>query len=175
MRDDDEEVDERGRQPEREDRRADEPPAVRDRVPDAEAADGERDLLLRRGGEQRRDPERHETVVVEEPDREQDQRHREADRVRPRVGEGVELRRRVDEIHGREAGRGALVSEPLAGEPVHGEGARGDCEGLDDEQHQRARPDPPERSEQREERVDVDSEPHELVPVLGRVTRRKWP
>ena len=120
MRDDDDEVDERGREPERDDRGADEPPAVGDRVPDAETADGKRDLLLRGGGEQRRDPERDEAVVVEEPDREQDQRHREADRVRPRVGEGVELRCGIDEVRGRKTGRCTLVPEPLAGEPVHG-------------------------------------------------------
>src|SRR5579862_8192716 len=85
MGDDDEEIEQRGCEPEREDRRADEPPTVRDRVPDAETADGERDLLLGGSREQRRDPERYEAVVVEEPDSEQDQRHREADCMWPRA------------------------------------------------------------------------------------------
>ena len=84
VRDDEEEVHERRGEPEREDRGADERPAVRDGVPDAEAADREPDLLLRRRSEHRRDGEGNEAVVVEEPDREQDQRNREADGVRAR-------------------------------------------------------------------------------------------
>ena len=74
------------------------PPSFADRVPDPETADGGRDLLLRRRGEQREHGEENQPVLVEEPDREQDQRNREADRVDPDRRERVELRRRVEQV-----------------------------------------------------------------------------
>ena len=80
----------------------DEPPAVRTayQMPRQPTASGISSFVV--AASSANDRERNEPVLVEEPDREQDQRNREADRVESRRGERVELRRRIEEIRERE-------------------------------------------------------------------------
>jgi hypothetical protein len=69
------------------------------------------------------------------------------------------LRRRVEQVDEREGETAAVAAEVLAPEPEHGQRPERDGDRLDDEQHLRARPDPPERREEREDRVEVRGEP----------------
>ena len=78
------------------------------------------------------------------------------------------LRRRVEQVDEREPERGAVAAEVLAREPEDGQRAERDDDRLDDEQHLRARPDPPERREGGEDRVEVRGEPRDLPPVAAR-------
>ena len=74
-------------------------------------------------------------------------------------------RRRIGEIHEREAEPGARRPEVLAREPVDRDRSEPDSDGLDDKEHVRARPDPPQRREQGEDRVDVRAEARHLVAL----------
>ena len=170
MRDHPQEVEERDEESRREYAETEQPMASSDRVPDPEAADREGKLLLRREGEQRDDRERDESVLVEEPDRIEDERHRERDRVEAVADrEGVELRRGIEEIGKRELCARARRVEVLAREPEDRKRAAGHRERLQHEQDRRARRDPDQRRQQDEERVDVGAEPAVLVPVQRRV------
>ena len=81
-------------------------------------------------------------------------------------------RRRVHEVHEGEADSRARRPEVLPREPVHGQCSERDRDRLDDEQHLGARPDPPERGEEHEDRVDVRPEPRDLVTVEVSHTQR---
>src|SRR6478609_11214361 len=97
-----------------------------DRVPDPEASDREGELLLCREREQRDDRERDESVLVEEPDRVEDERHRERDCVEAVPDrEGVELRRGIKEIGKRELCARPRRVEVLARQPEDRERATG--------------------------------------------------
>ena len=82
--------------------------------------------------------------------------------------QGQPLRRRVEQVGEREAERRAARAEVLVGEPVDGKRTERDRRCLDDEQHVRARPDQPERSEGGEDRVEVRSETGDLVAAQVR-------
>ena len=60
----------------------------------------------------------------------------------------------------------------LARQREDGEGARRDGDGLDDEEHVRAGPDPPQRREEDEDRVDVRREPGDLLALEVRDAKR---
>jgi hypothetical protein len=80
------------------------------------------------------------------------------------------LHRGVDQVGKRKERCGAFGAQVLAREPEHRKGAERDGHGLNDEEHRGARPDPPERSEGGEQRIDVGAETVDLVAVqLGDV------
>ena len=145
-------------------------------VPDAHPGDHERDLLLRQRGQRGEDGEGNEAVLVEVPEGKEQERARERDGVE--LVQREPLHGRVEQIRQREAERGPLRAEVLAGEPEHRERAERDRDGLGREEHARARPEPPERREEDEDRIDVRAEPRDLlalevrhrqrVPVRGR-------
>ena len=91
------------------DRRARVPPAVGDGVPDAEHGHGEADLLLRQAGRTGAEGEGQQAVLVEEPDRAEQERRRERDGVE--VVDDEPLGRRIEEVDEREA-RAPPVSVP---------------------------------------------------------------
>jgi len=66
--------DQRDRGPGDQDRRSFESPPMREGVPDAEPSDDERDLLLRGRGDEAEDRKGHETVLVEVPEGEKEER-----------------------------------------------------------------------------------------------------
>ena len=170
VRDHDLDRDQRDREPRERDGRSGQAPASRDRVPDAETRHYERDLLLGRRGEQRAGRERDQPVLVEEPDREQEQRARERDGME--LVQRQPLRGRVEEVGEREAQAGALGLEVLAGQPEDREGAERDGDRLRDEQNVRARPREPERREGDQDRVEVSCEAGDLVAAQARDRER---
>ena len=137
-----------------------------DRVPDAHPGDDEPDLLLRRHREHGEDREGDEPVLVEVPEGEEQERGGERDRVK--LVQGQPLRRRVEEIDECEPERRALAAEVLVRQPEDGQRTECDDDRLDDEQHLRARPDPPQRREGGQDRIEVRGEPRDLPPVAAR-------
>ena len=107
--------------------------------------------------------ERQQAVLVEEPDRPEQERRRERDRME--VVDDEPLGRRVEQVDEREAEPRPFAAEVLAGEQEDGHGAERDADALDDEEHVGARPQPPERCEERHQRVEVGAEPRELPPL----------
>ena len=101
---------------------------VGDCVPDAQHRDHEPDLLLRQARRPGAERERQQPVLVEEPDRAEEQRRCERDRVE--VVDHEPLRRWVEEVHEREPEARPVRAEMLAGEQVHGHGAERDTHGL---------------------------------------------
>jgi hypothetical protein len=158
---DDPDRDRRPHQRDRGDRTADGRLPAAQRVPDPDARDHERHVLLGGGGEDPEDQRGDEPVLVEEPDRVEEERDRQRDGME--VVQRVPLDRRIEEVCDRERPRRAVVADVLAGEPEDGEGARGECERLHRGQQQRTRPEPPERREQDEQRVDVRAQPRHLL------------
>ena len=77
-----------------------------ERVPEAEAGNDETDLLLGRDGKGGEDRERDQAALVEVPDRKQEQRARERDRME--LVQRQLLGRRVEEVREREPERVAL-------------------------------------------------------------------
>ena len=136
---------------------------VRDGVPEAEHRDHEADLLLRQARRSGAERERQQAILVEEPDRAEQERRRERDRVE--VVDDEPLRRRIEEVDEGEAEPRPVGAEVLAGEQEDGHGAERDGDGLDDEQQARVGPQPPERREERDQRVEVGSEPRDLVAL----------
>ena len=163
VRDDDGGRDRCPRDAEHGDRASFDPASPGDGVPHAETGDHERDLLLARGRRHREDRERHEPVLVQEPEGEEEQRCRERNRME--LVQRQPSRRRIGEIHEREAEPGARRPEVLAREPPDRDRSEPDSDGLADEEHVRARPDPPQRREQGEDRVDVRAEARHLVAL----------
>jgi hypothetical protein len=74
-------------------------------------------------------------------------------------------RRGVQQVGEGEPHSGARGAEMLPRKQVDGDRAERHGDGLDDEQEMRARPDPPERREQDENRIDVGREPRDLIAV----------
>ena len=136
------------------------PPSVPERVPDAEHRDDEPHLLLGQARGDGAERERQQAVLVEKPDRPEQERRRERDRME--VVDHEPLRRRVEQVDEREAEPRPFAAEVLAGEQEDRHGAERDADALNDEEHVGARPQPPERREQRHERVEVGAEPREL-------------
>ena len=132
-----------------------------ERVPEPHRRDDEPDLLLRQAGGPAATRERDEPVPVEEPERPEQERRRERDRVE--VVEHEPLRRRVQEVGEREArGRPLRAEVPLA-EQVDRHRAGRDGDGLGDEEERGVGPEPPERRERGDDRVEVRAEPRDLV------------
>ena len=145
-------------------------PAVRECVPDAEPGEHQRHVLATHRSEHREHRKRREPVLVEVPERVEQSGHREPT--------GVELvqrepgRRRVHEVRERKAHACALGGEVLSRQPVHGQRAECDCNRLRDEQQVGARPQPPQRREEHQHRVDVRAEPERLLAGEGRDAKR---
>jgi hypothetical protein len=112
------------------DRRTGEATAAGEREPDPEAGDGQRHFLLREGGEPEERQRRKEAPLVEVPDRVQQQRTRERDRVE--LVEREPLHRRVEQVGECEQRRLPLRVEVLARKPEHRERAQRDGHGLRD-------------------------------------------
>ncbi len=170
VRDDDGDRDRRPRDPEGGHGQASRPAASRDREPQPEARDHERDLLAARRGRDRAGCERHPALLVEEPERVEEEGGRERDRVelvqRQPADGGVE------EVGQGEAERGPLRAEVLAREQEDRQRAQPDGERLRDEQQVGARPETPERCEDDEDRVDVRRQPRDLVSAQVRDRER---
>ena len=82
------------------------------------------------------------------------------------------LHRCVDEVDEREQGSETGRPEVLASQPEDRHCAESDGDGLDYEEHHGARPQPPERREGGEDRVDVSTEPVDLIAAqVGDVER----
>ena len=139
------------------------PPAVPERVPEPEHRDDEPDLLLRQAGGARAESEREQPVLVQEPDRGEQERRRERDGVE--VVDDEPLRRRVEQVDEGEREPGPLPAEVLAREPEDGERTERDAYGLYHKEQLRARPDPPEWRKQGHDRVEMGSEAGDLVTL----------
>ena len=130
------------------------------RVPDPDPGDGEADVLLRRerrGGEE---GERDDSAAVEEEPRGEQQRRREGDGVE--VADRQPLHGRVEEVRDRQRGRRPGGDMP-AREQVERGGAGRDGGRLHHEQQLGRGPDPPERRERGEDRVEVRAEAGDLL------------
>ena len=101
MRDDDGGRDCRPRDAGYDDRSACCPPPPRERVPDAEARNDERDLLLAGRSGNRAERERKEAVLVEKPERVQQQRRRKRNRME--LVQRQPARGRVEQVRKRKA------------------------------------------------------------------------
>ena len=163
MRDDDECREERDRPGRDRDRGSRSRCPVADRVPDPHRGDRQPDVLLRRERRGRAERERQQPPFVEEPPGEEEQRGRERDRVE--VARGQPLHRRVEEVRERQGGGRPFRVEMCTREPEDRQRSGGHRSGLHDEQELRARPDPPQRREQGEDRIEVRAEPRDLLAV----------
>ena len=151
-------------------------PPARKCVPEPHSRDDERDFLLRERRKHREGRKGDEAVLVEVPEGEKQERARERNGVE--LVQRQPLRRGIEEVREREAEARALGAEVLSGKPEHRQRAERDRGGLHRDEHARARPEPPERSEGGEDRIDVRAEPRDLltlevrhrqrVPVRGR-------
>lgn len=142
----------------------------REGVPDAHSRDHERDLFLRQRGQYGEGGERKEAVLVEVPEGIEQKWARERDGME--LVQGQPLHGRIEQVGKREAEGGALRANVLAGEPEDRQRAERDGDGLHGEEHARARPDPPERREKDEDRVDVRAEPRDLFSLEVRHRQR---
>ena len=170
MRDHERDRDERPDDARGRDRQTLAPSAAGERVPDAEPGDHERHVLAADRGHEGEHRERNEPVLVEVPEREQQRRRRE--RTGMELVQREPRRRRVDEVHQREAEARAARADVLARQPVHRQRTEREGGRLRDEQQVRARPEPPERREQHEHRIEVRTEPQYLLPAEVRDTQR---
>ena len=166
VRDDDVNRDPRGGDPCAGDRAAGEPTAAGERIPDAEPGDHERDLLARERGEQRKGREGQQPVLVEVPDPEEEQRTGEGDRVE--FVERHPLGCRKEQVGKGEAERCSLVARVLPGEPEQRQGSERDHDRLRGQEQTWVRPEPPERREDDEDRIDVGGEARDLSAVQVR-------
>ena len=126
-------------------------------MPDAEHGYDEPDLLLRQTRCDGAERERHQAVLVEEPDRAEEQWRCERDGME--VVDDEPLRGRIEQIDEREAEPRPLAAEVLAREKEDGHCADRDADRLDDEEHVGAGPEPPQGCEHRHQRVEVGAEP----------------
>ena len=111
-----------------------------------------------------------EPVFVEIPEGEEQERSREGDGME--FVEREPTGGRIEEVGEREPECGVRGAEMLARQPVHGKSSDCDRDRLSDEQQIRARPDPPQRGEDDEDRVDVSRQPRDLVAVqVGHLER----
>ena len=117
MRDDQGGGDDRDDDPGREDREAGAAAPVAECVPEPEDRDDEADLLLRQARRSGAECEGDEAPLVEVPDREEEKRGRERDRME--VVDDEPLRRRVEQVDEREREPLPLPAEMLSGEPEH--------------------------------------------------------
>ena len=150
----------------RRNRPAGEPPAPPHRVPDAEPRDDERDLLARQRCEQREQGERLQAVLVEVPDREEQQRTGQRDGVE--LVQRHPLGRRKEEVGERETKRHVLRVVVLASEPEQRQRPERNDDRLCCQEQARTRPEPPERREDDEDRIDVRGEAGDLRAVQVR-------
>ena len=133
----------------------------RNQQPHRERGDQQAHLLLAEHGEGGADAERHPAGLLGGPDAEEQQRGGERHRVE--VEEGGVLHGRVEQVGRGARERQPVVAQPAAPEPEGGQRAGRDDHGLRDQQHLGARPDPPQRREEHQHRVDVGAEARELA------------
>ena len=107
--------------------------------------------------------EREEPLLVEEPDRAEEQRRRERHRVK--VVDDEPLRGRVEQVYGAEEEARAVAAEVFPCQEVDGNRSESYGNRLDDQQELRARPEPPEGHEDNDDRVEMRSESRDLVTV----------
>ncbi len=148
--------DERERDTGERDRAACEPAPPRQAVPEAESRDDQGNLLLRQDGDGGEQGERPEAVAVQEPHRVEQQRAGEHHRVE--LAQRRPLQRRIEQVGEGEAGRRGLRAQVPAREPEDRERAGSDSSRLDGQEELGSRPQPPERREGGEQRVDVRGE-----------------
>ena len=134
-----------------------------ERVPEPEHRHDQADLLFRQAGRACADRERKQEILVQEPDRAEQERR--CDRYRVKVVQHEPLRRRVEEVDEGERQPRPFGAEVLAGEEEDGHGTERNGDRLDDEKRARVRPQPPERSKQHDQRIEVRSEPRDLLAV----------
>ena len=134
-----------------------------ERVPEPHPGHDQRHLLARRARDESKDAEQHEPVFVQKPEGVEQQRTGECPGVE--LVEREPLQGRIDQVDEREPERGPLGAEVLAAEPEDGECAARESERLDGYEHVRARPDEPERREHGQDRLEVRSEPRDLLAV----------
>ncbi len=120
-------------------------------------------MLLRRDRRRGQEREGPEASLVEVPPGEEEERTGERDRME--VAHGQPLHRRIGEIGDGERGSRPLRVEMLAREPVDRDRAGSDGDRLHDEQELGIRPDPPERSERGQDRIEVRPETGDLLAV----------
>ncbi len=75
------------------------------------------------------------------------------------------LRGRIEQIDDAEEEAGAVAIEVLSGEEEDGNRPEGDGDRLGDQQDLGARPEPPERHEDDDDRVEMRAQPRDLVAV----------
>jgi hypothetical protein len=114
-------------------------------VPDAEAGHDERDLFLGQYCESEKGQRREQPAFVQVPEPVEEQRTGEGHGVE--VVEREPLHRGVEQEDEGKERCGAFGAQVLASEPEDRKRPEGDRGGLDDQEHRRARPDPPERDE----------------------------
>ena len=107
--------------------------------------------------------EGEQPVLVEEPDRREEERSRERDGME--VVDDEPLGRRVEEVDEREGEPGPLTAEVLPREQEDGHRPERHAYGLYHKKQLRARPHPPERGEKRHEGVEVRSEARDLLAL----------
>ena len=105
----------------------------------------------------------NEPILVEEPDRPEQEGRGERHGVE--VVDDEPLGRRIEQVDDGEHETGPIAPEVLPREQIDGNRAEGDGDGLDDEQELRARPDPPQRDEEDDDRIEVRSEAGDLLAV----------
>ena len=170
MRDDNRDGDRRPDASGGRDDNAGDPPSPRECIPDPEACNDERDLLLAGGRCDREQCERKQPVLVEVPERDQEKGGRECDGME--LVQGQPAGRGIQEVGEREAESGARRAEVLAREEEDRDGAERDHECLRDEQQLWAGPEPPQWSEEHEDGIDVCCEPRDLIAVKVRHPQR---
>ena len=132
-------------------------------VPDADRRHREPDVLLGRNRCGREERERPHPALVEVPPREQEQRARERDRVE--VAHGQPLHRGQEEVRQGERGAGSVRRDMLPCQPEDRQCPGGDGDRLQNEQHLGVGPEPPERCQQDEDRVEVRAQSRDLVAM----------
>ena len=125
--------------------------------PEPEHGDAEPHLLLRQAGQPGSRREGDQALLVEEPDGGEQERGREGDGVE--VVENEPLGRRVEKVGEREAEACPFGAEMLVCEEIHGHRAERHRDRLGDEQQGRVGPEPPQRREGRDDRVEMGAEP----------------
>src|SRR5436190_23442808 len=110
-------------------------------VPKPQPTEEQTHLLLTRRSENSKQGEPRELLLIEIPDREENERNRHDRWVE--LVQRPPFQSRVEEVNHRELQRGTLRRQVLAGEPEDRKCAECESNGLAGKQHLRARPDPP--------------------------------
>ena len=134
--------------------------ALADREVGAHERDHERDGLFARRREDEEHGGTHPAVLFHVQERPEQERRRQGDGVE--LVEDEEAERRIQQVRAREERPGRRVARDARAQPIGRPRAGGGDRGLADQQHHRARPDEPGEREQRQDGVDVRTEPRHL-------------